>query len=88
MPKVKTMKSRTYLIQATWDNDAKMWVAESDDIPGVVAEAEDQETLRRKLASLIPEMIDLNNVAVDRTKPLDVVIRYSREDRISLPFAA
>ena len=45
------MKTRTYVVQATWDNEAKMWVAESDDIPGVVAEAEDQETLRSKLAS-------------------------------------
>jgi predicted RNase H-like HicB family nuclease len=82
------MKNRTYVVQATWDNEAKMWVAESDDIPGVAAEAEDQETLRSKLASLIPEMIELNNVPVDRTQPLDVVIRYSREDRISLPLAA
>jgi len=82
------MKSRTYVVEATWDNEAGMWVAESDDIPGVVAEAEDQETLRSKLAILIPEMIELNNVPVDRSKPLDIVIRYRREDRITLPFAA
>lgn len=63
------MKNRTYIVQATWDNESQMWVAESDDIPGVVTEAEDQETLRSKLASLIPEMIDLNNVPVDRTQP-------------------
>ncbi len=75
------MKTRTYIVEARWDDEAKMWVADSDDIPDVAAEAEDQETLRTKLASLIPEMIELNNVPVDRTKPLDVVIRYSREDR-------
>jgi predicted RNase H-like HicB family nuclease len=49
------MANRTYAIRATWDNEARVWVADSDDIPGVAAEAEDRENLQAKLAVLIPE---------------------------------
>jgi len=33
------MPERTYVIRATWDDDARVWVAVSDDVPGLVAEA-------------------------------------------------
>ena len=82
------MANRTYLVRAKWDNEAQVWVADSDDIPGVAAEAESREKLQDKLAVLIPEMIELNNVEVDQTEPLEIVIHYHREDRIRLPIAA
>ena len=82
------MPNRTYAIRATWDNEAKVWVADSDDIPGIAAEAEDREALQAKLSALIPEMIELNNVQIDQTQPLEIVIHYHREDRIKLSVAA
>jgi predicted RNase H-like HicB family nuclease len=82
------MPNRTYAIRATWDNEAKVWVADSDDIPGIAAEAEDREALLAKLSALIPEMIELNDFQVDQTQPLEIVIHYHREDRIKLPVAA
>jgi predicted RNase H-like HicB family nuclease len=85
---VVAMANPTYIVQATWDDAAKVWVADSDDIPGIAAEAEDQEKLRAKLAVLIPEMIELNHVEVDPTQPLEIVIRYHQEDRLRLPVAA
>jgi predicted RNase H-like HicB family nuclease len=82
------MPNRTYTIRATWDNEAKVWVADSEDIPGIAAEAEDREALLAKLSALIPEMIELNDFQVDQTQPLEIVIHYHREDRIKLPVAA
>ncbi len=82
------MSQKVYEIRATWDDAAKVWVADSDDIPGVAAEAEDQDQLRAKLAVLVPEMIELNHVEIDATQPLEVVIHYHREDRLRLPAAA
>ena len=82
------MANHTYSIRAKWDNDAKVWVADSDDIPGIAAEAEDREKLQAKLATLIPEMIELNNVPIDPTQPIEIVIHYHREDRIKLAIAA
>jgi hypothetical protein len=61
------MKNR-FNIQVTWDADAKMWVADSDDIPGLAAEAPDDVSLREKLSRLIPELLALNEVPLQPNK--------------------
>ncbi len=50
------------LIRAERDADANVWVATSDDVPGLVAEAETEEGLLKKLQILIPELLDANAV--------------------------
>ncbi len=47
-------------VRAFWDGEAGVWVAESDHIRGLVAEAETVEQLALKLESLIPELLELN----------------------------
>ena len=47
-------------VQATWDAEASVWVAESDDVPGLITEADDLEALLRKLRVLIPELLEAN----------------------------
>jgi len=56
------MEPPTYVINATWDEDAKVWVAVSDDVPGLVAEADDMSQLVNKLKVLIPELLEANGV--------------------------
>ena len=52
--------SRTYEVEARWDSEAGVWVAESDDIPGLVAEAESMNALVEKVRVLVPELFELN----------------------------
>ena len=47
-------------IQAFWDEEAQVWVAQSDDLPGLVAEAATVEQLMEKLRVLVPELAELN----------------------------
>jgi Domain of unknown function (DUF1902) len=47
-------------VHATWDDEAGVFVATSDDVPGLVAEAADMAALHEKLTVLIPELLDLN----------------------------
>jgi predicted RNase H-like HicB family nuclease len=49
-------------ILATWDDEAQVWVAESDDVPGLVAEAESIPALLAKLKVLVPEMLEENGL--------------------------
>lgn len=56
------MGIRTYVVNATWDDEAQVWVAVSDDLPGLVAEAEDMPELLNKLKVLIPELLEANGV--------------------------
>ncbi len=52
--------SQEVTVIATWDTEASVWVAESDDVPGLVTEAESLEILVNKLRTLIPELLEAN----------------------------
>jgi Domain of unknown function (DUF1902) len=51
-----------YSVQARWDGEGGVWVAESEDVPGLVAEAESPNTLAKKLGVLIPDLLQLPGV--------------------------
>lgn len=55
------MSGKTYAILAEWDDEARVRVATSEDVPGLVAEAETMERLAAKLRGLIPELLELNS---------------------------
>jgi predicted RNase H-like HicB family nuclease len=55
------MSFRPLEVTATWDSEAKVWVAESDQIPGLVTEAATKEEMIRKLGELIPELLEEND---------------------------
>ena len=56
------MSQKLYKIEAFWDNDARVWVAESEDVPGLITEADTIESLTEKLKQMIPELLQLNNI--------------------------
>ncbi len=66
-----------YEVLAQWDRDAGVWVAECEDVPGLVAEAESPNGLAQKLRILIPELLVLNGVPSDRMAMFHV--RYQHE---------
>ena len=49
-------------VQAIWDAEALVWVAESENVPGLATEADTIEALTAKLRDMIPEMLILNNL--------------------------
>ena len=73
-----------YEILAQWDREAGVWVAESEDVPGLVAEADSPNVLAQKLRTLIPELLELNGVPSDGTATFHV--RYQHEDSDVLAF--
>ncbi len=57
------MSFQPLTVTASWDEDAKVWVAESDDIPGLVTEAATREEMLKKLSEIIPALLEENNDA-------------------------
>ena len=49
--------SKTYAVYVEWDSEAKMWVAYSDDIPGLATEAPDPDRLKERVIELAKEII-------------------------------
>ncbi|WP_017316887.1 DUF1902 domain-containing protein [Mastigocladopsis repens] len=56
------MTQITFKVQAFWDWEAQVWVATSEDVPGLVTEASTTEVLTQKLREMIPELILLNRI--------------------------
>lgn len=51
-------------VTAVWDDEASVWVAQSDDVPGRVTEAESLEDLAAKLEMMIPKLLEANGLSV------------------------
>ncbi len=49
-------------VEAFWDSEALVWVATSEDVPGLVTEAETIEALTQKLRVMIPELVVINRI--------------------------
>jgi hypothetical protein len=49
-----------FLVTAAWDDEAKVWVATSDDIPGLVTEAPNLDLLRERILAVVPELLEDN----------------------------
>ena len=53
---------RIFSIHAQWDPEAQVWVATSDDVPGLATESASVDALMEKLRVLVPELLEANGV--------------------------
>ena len=51
-----------YHVKAEWDAEANVWVASSDDVPGLATGADTFESLVEKLKVVIPELLEENGL--------------------------
>ncbi len=61
------MAQLTCSVEAFWDSEAQVWVATSEDVPGLATEAPTIEALAEKLRMMIPELVLLNHLLPDNT---------------------
>lgn len=76
------MAEKPLIVRAVWDDEAKVWVAESDDVPGLVTEADTVEALIRKLDTVIPELLEENGGATGPDVPVSV--QWETRQRVRL----
>jgi hypothetical protein len=57
------MPHQTIVVRAIWDTDALVWVAASEDVPGLVVEADTFEALRGTVPVRVGELIELNGTS-------------------------
>jgi predicted RNase H-like HicB family nuclease len=74
---------REYRVTAFWDQEASVWVAESQDVPGLVTEADTVEQLVAKLRTMVPELLEANGVLGSDVE--DVPIRLVAERAVHAP---
>lgn len=64
-----------YIINLTHDDAINMWIATSDDVPGLVLESYLIEQLIEKVKLAIPELLSMNKVQTKNTISLCFMIR-------------
>jgi predicted RNase H-like HicB family nuclease len=75
---------RYILVRATWDEEAKVWVAESSDLPGLVTEAPSLDELSTKLPGMIQDLLESEDDDTDEIEnPIEVVASFSQ--RVKVP---
>lgn len=56
-------KCMELLIRLAWDPDARVWTAESDNVPGLVMESGSFDALIERVRLAVPELLALNGSA-------------------------
>lgn len=70
-----------YVVKFLWDNEADVWIATSDDIPGLVLESGSFDALLERVRFAVPELLELGN---DNKMPLNISFVSERHERIAL----
>ena len=65
-----------YNIHLVWDGDAAVWVATSDDVPGLVLEGGSLDALIERARFAIPELLALEGIG-----DMDVTLCFQSERR-------
>jgi predicted RNase H-like HicB family nuclease len=79
------MSVETYHIQADWDSEAGVWVATSEDVPGLATEADTIEGLTAKLRVIVPELLEANRLLPsDAPKEITFELTGHRQELIRL----
>lgn len=60
--KKECMVHKVYSVKAEWDGDAGVWVATSEDVPGLATEAGTFDGLVEKLRVMVPELLEANGI--------------------------
>ena len=65
------MYGKPLFVRAEWDEVARIWVATSDDDPGLATEEANLEGLIEKLKEIIPELLDVPETKGEREVPFE-----------------
>jgi hypothetical protein len=74
----------TYHVEAFWDPEAGVWVATSEDVPGLATEAPTIEGLTAKLHTLVPELLEANHVRLDNPHEVTFELTSHRQELVQL----
>ena len=69
-----------YRVTAEWDDEAEVWVASSDEVPGLATGASSLEALIEKLKVVIPELLEANGLLASGVDDVPFLIHAERTE--------
>jgi predicted RNase H-like HicB family nuclease len=73
---------KTYTVLCAWDPEAGVWYVSKSNVPGLATESATVEAMTRKLRSLIPELLSLNEGGTAVDVPVELLWR--KQELISI----
>lgn len=70
-----------YVINFTWDPESNVWIATSQDIPGLVLESSSFDALLERTRFAVPELLELN---ASIQQPFTLTFKSERRERMVL----
>lgn len=70
-----------YIVHLNWDDEACVWIATSDDIPGLVLESGSFDALLERVRFAAPELLELNG---EKTSPLTLTFQSERQEKLAI----
>jgi hypothetical protein len=71
--------SREITVTARWDSEAGVWLATSDDVPGLVVEGETWPTMIEEVRLVLPELMELSG-----QQPNALSLTFRAEEHLDL----
>jgi hypothetical protein len=71
--------TRSITIQARWDGEAAVWIATSDDVAGLVVEAENWDDMIAEVRLVLPDLLELSGHGTDQ-----VSLTFRAEEHLDL----
>ncbi|MDS4020874.1 MAG: DUF1902 domain-containing protein [Candidatus Competibacter sp.] len=63
---------KNYEIHAEWDTEAGVWIATSEDVPGLCAQADTFDDLVDIVTGLVPDLLALNHIPALLAVPIHI----------------
>jgi hypothetical protein len=71
--------NRDIMVKARWDDEAKVWLATSDDVPGLVVEADTWAGMINEAQLVLPELLDVSGRGSDKLS-----VTFKAEEHLDL----
>jgi len=68
-----------YTIKAIWDPEASVWIATSDDLPGLILESGSLDALIERVRFAVPDLLKIDG---DNQKPLSMCLISERHETV------
>jgi hypothetical protein len=71
--------SHEITINARWDGEARVWIATSEDVPGLVVEADSWSAMIEEVRLILPELLELGGLPAK-----DLSLTFRAEEHFDL----
>ena len=69
------------IVRLIWDEEAQVWIATSEDVPGLVLESGSFDALVERIKYAVPELLELNS----RKAPFyDLLFTSERHEKVEM----